>query len=449
MIVAADLGSTNMKVALFAEDGTRVAEASRPLPYEIHTNISAELSPDAVRECFLGLLADLRSGESVRKIRRVSFTSQAQTFCITDARGCPRSKFFGWADVRGGAEASQLQRVLGESFHRECGWPSVSPTHMISKVLWWRKTHGLSEDDRVVSLPSFLAMQLGAAHASDTNLAAMSGFYSIPGGGWWNQAIEAVGVRSSQLGDLVAPGDVLSRIGPPGCPDLADDFEVVMAGNDHTAGAVGCGCRPGRSILTLGTAGVIYRHAGEMPGPYSQSGLWGPYPGGGYYELLCLDHACSALDWADGFLFGNVDSLRFVARARRGNARESSPLFDPGAWGSAAAWVGEGTEEEKAYATLEGIVFALRALAGDGFSGGGEEIVILGGGSRLDFWVQLVANIFRRPIIRGSNDGLAGAAALAGIPIVEPRRASEVFLPDPATFQSLEARFVGWNAVFP
>lgn len=221
-----------------------------------------------------------------------------------------------------------------------------------------------------------------------------------------------------------------------------------MAGNDHTAGAVGCGCRPGRSILTLGTAGVIYRHAGKTPGPYSQSGLWGPYPGGGYYELLCLDHACSALDWADGFLFGNVDSLRFVERARRGNARESSPLFDPGAWGSAAAWAGEGTQEEKAYAALEGIAFALRALAGDGFSGGGEEIVILGGGSRLDFWVQLVANIFRRPIIRGSNDGLDGAAVLAGIPMLEPRPASKIFLPDPATFRLLEARFARWNALF-
>ncbi len=86
------------------------------------------------------------------------------------------------------------------------------------------------------------------------------------------RALMATGIQADQLGGLVKIGEVL-----PGNPhaqgsEFAQDLEVVMAGNDHAAGAVGSGCSARRSILTLGTAGVLYRHAGNHPGPYSGRG---------------------------------------------------------------------------------------------------------------------------------------------------------------------------------
>ncbi len=447
MILAVDLGSTNMKAALYGSDGTRLALASRTMPYQVHTNERTELSPEVVAEYFHALAEELASRTS-GAIQTVSLTSQAQTFCVTDDDGRPVSPFYGWADVRAEKEAAELRSTLGSSFHHQTGWHDVRPTHMISKVLWWVRKNGWSDKFRIVSLPAFLAMQLGAAHVSDTNLAAMSGFFSIPSEAWWSNALDEVGVAESAFGSLVAPGDPIPTERNGKNRIFSKDLKIVMSGNDHTAGAVGCSCHHGYSTLTLGTAGVIYRHAGQTPGPYSECGLWGPYPTGGYYELLCLDHACSALDWADEFLYGSVDSVRFGERARQVKVRKSSPLFYPGAWGSVAAWAGQGNEDENAYAVLEGIAFALRALAGDNFSDGGNGILVLGGGSRLDFWIQLVANILRQPILRDSNDGLDGAAILAGIPIIKSRRAAKVFVPDPAMSRLLEGRFARWNAFF-
>ena len=187
MILAVDLGSTNFKAALFAEDGCRIGESSRPLPYEIQTASRSELSPEAVARCFFEVVAEALSaaGANADKVRRISLTSQAQTFCICDSHGKPVSPFFGWTDLRAEQEALELQKLLRDLFHHQTGWPKVRPGHMLSKVLWWRKRHGLPGDHRIVSLPSYLAMQLGAAHASDRNLAAMSGFYSIPDKRWW------------------------------------------------------------------------------------------------------------------------------------------------------------------------------------------------------------------------------------------------------------------------
>ncbi len=452
MIVATDCGSTNIKAAVYTSGGLRLADASRPLPYSIHSNSRVELSPDAVSDCFRGLLGDLcrSAGISLRDIRKVSFTSQAQTFTVLDTSGHAQGPFLGWADARATREASELQEILGAEFHSRSGCPSVKPTHMISKVLWWKRTHGLPVGMRVVSLPSYLAMQLGTEQRTDTNLAAMSGFYSIPDRSWCHRALNATGLEARQLGGLVEPGEVLP--GDPQFPgsDFPPDLQVMMAGNDHTAGAVGSGCREGRSILTLGTAGVLYRHAGNHPGPYFPSGIWGPYPGGGNYELLVLNHACSALDWADNFLHGGVDSMRFIRSMRQARVREDSVLFYPDEWGTAQAWKGEGLLEEKAYAVLEGIAFSLRRLAGDDFCRRGGDIVVLGGGSRLDEWVQLVANIFERRLVRSAGDGLDGAAAIAGVSPQggAPPSASDTFFPEGTNKELLSRRFQRWRDNF-
>ncbi len=448
MILAADLGSTNLKAALFAEDGRRIGEASRPLPYEIQTASRAELSPEAVASCFFEVVNDVltAAGATSDKIRRFSLTSQAQTFCICDQKGRPVSPFLGWTDLRAETEAAELQKRLGDRFHQHTGSQKVRPGLMLSKVLWWKKQHGFPGDHRMVSLPSYLALQLGAAHVIESNLAAMSGFYSISDKCWWAEALEATGISAAQLGDVVETGQAVPTRSESRLRGYSESLEIVFAGNDHTAGALGCGCRKGRSVLTLGTAGVFYRWAGREPGPFSARGLWGPYPGDGYYELFHIPHACSALDWADTYLFGHVDSQRFVESACLIEAGADTPFFDPDAWGSDTAWSFQTRIEEMAYATLEGIAFALRECAGEASGAKADEILILGGGSRLDFWIQLLANVFRCPFIRSTQDGLDGAAMLAGLdlPADESQPASRRFLPQPSRVVELENRYQLW-----
>ncbi len=446
MILAVDLGSTNFKAALFTKDGCRIGEASRPVPYKIQTVSRAELVPEAIAHCFFEVVAGGLAAAGLRadEVRRISLTSQAQTFCICDHHGKPVSPFFGWTDLRG--ETEELQKLLGQSFHQQTGWPKVQLGHMLTKVLWWKEQHTMPADQRIVSLPSYLAMQLGAEHTSDSNLAAMSGFYSIPNRCWWEAAIKAAGISVEQLGLLVETGQPVPTRSQGRLPGFSESLEIVLAGNDHTAGAVGCGCRKGRSVMTLGTAGVYYRWAGLEDGPFSADGLWGPYPGGGSYEVFYITHACSALDWADKSLFGSVDSQRFVENAKKVKAGSAIPFFDPDKWGGDTAWSFQTNVEEMAYAVLEGIAFALRACTGDAPGAHDDEILIIGGGSRLDFWVQILANTFRCTFTRSTCDGLDGAAILAGMepPAGCNQPASRRFLPESSRMEEHEKRYLLW-----
>lgn len=447
--LAVDLGSTNFKAALFDGGGARVAEASRPLPYVVRINTRAELDPAAVTECFLACVHEALhvASQPATALRRVAFTSQAQTFCICDQDGNPLSPFLSWTDTRAGEEAAFFQRELGAVYHAHTGWPAVSASHTLAMARWWKIHHGLRPTDRVVLLPSFLAMQLGAPHASDRNIAPMSGFYSIPQGAWWDQALAAAEISAEQLGAVVGLGEPIATRQETRPEEFSNALEIVFAGNDHTAGAFGSVCTAQCPVLTLGTAGVLYRLAGNAFGPFHANGLWGPYPGGGFYELQVIGHACSALDWADGFLFASVDSPRFAAHAARAQPTSQTLFFYPERWGSAAAWHGEGTVEEMAYAVLEGILFALLDVAGGSTYQPPQEMVVLGGGRRLDFWLQMAADIFCCPLQPGLSDGLAGAARLAGCPVpTAPPAPGSLRHPEPGRWDFYRQRFAAWKA---
>lgn len=447
--LAADLGSTNFKVALFDAEGERVSEGSRPLPYLVRTNMRAELDPTAITECFMGCVQDaLRSaGLPASVIQRVAFTSQAQTCCVCDENGQPLGPFISWTDSRAQDEAAFLRDALGADYHAQTGWPQVSPSHSIAMALWWKKNYDLRPSDRIVLLPSFLAMHLGTPHVSDSNIAPMSGFYSIPQCGWWERVLTVTEISADQLGAVVGIGDPVATRPSHRPEEFSDTLEIVFAGNDHSAGAFGSGCTPQRPVLTLGTAGVLYRLAGDRLGPFSNTSLWGPFPGGGYYDLVVIGHACSALDWADDFLFGEVNSPRFAEHARQANVTKNLPFFYPDQWGSAEAWRGEGSIEEKAYAAMEGILFALLHAAGGERFQAPQGMVVLGGGRRLDFWLQMAADIFRCPLQPGTSDGLTGAARLAGCPVPTiPPPPESIRTPQAEHLEFYRQRFKAWQA---
>jgi sugar (pentulose or hexulose) kinase len=113
--------------------------------------------------------------------------------------------------------------------------------------------------------------------------------------------------------------------------------------------------------------------------------------------------------------------------------------------GGPDAWTARGTPETLAYATLEGIAFALRELAGDDTDG---SITVLGGGSRLSPWVQLLADVFNRPLLLGGRDGIDGAAVLAGVSLEPTREPRVVFQPDADRHRLLDSRFRQWQAAF-
>lgn len=452
MILAIDCGSTNHKLALFDEQLRRLANVSRPVSYSVREAERVEFDPEKIWRDTVEMIREVCNiaGITPRQIKTIALTSQANTFTLLNASGETLMPFISWLDKRASQESVKLTERLSKEFHRHCSFPTPSPQLQISKLLWVARNQNLftstaTKEFKVMSLPTFLAWRLAGLHCTDANLAAMGGMYSLAENDWWPTALAACSLTAESMGRVVSVGDSIQA--RQQCVELefSPDLKIVFAGNDQTAGALANRIRNGGLVLTLGTALVAYRFAGAQPGPYPAAGCWGHFPDGGFYELMARDEGCHALDWA-------VEQLLPGREAEFFQLATTSPAvnaqFFPQKIFSPDAWSGSSDLAAKARAVLEGISFALRELVeGMAANRGAREVVsVIGGGSANAFWLQMVANVLNRPVQRGHDDNLLGAAMMAR-PGVEPpsRSESEIPYPDAKSVAEYDAAFQRWQ----
>lgn len=424
-LLALDCGSTHFKVAVFDSALRRLGDRMESLRYTVRVPKRVEFEPDVAWRMVVRLVREACAQAGMRSegVCLLALTSQANTFCALDASGQPLIPFMSWQDQRATLEAALLNRRLGADFHQHCSWPRAVPGLQASMLLWLRLhcPRVLEKIASVVTLPGYLALRLGAPNVIDPNLASLSGLYSLQAGRWWPAMLKLCGLDQRQMPKLVPIGK--NVVGAVPCRDLifASRAGVALAGNDQSAGAFGNFCSPKTILVTLGTALVVYRVM-RRRGPYSGTGCWGPYPGGGYFELATRNRGCAALDWARARLATGRDIADFTTLARKAYLRRQGQppdapesLFYPEAINTEKAWTGSSDPGERALSVFEGIGFALKRLIADDLRVRAPlpEIRVTGGGSANQFWLQLLADILGVRVGRAAGDALDGAARMA------------------------------------
>lgn len=452
MILSLDLGTTNLKAAVFDAAAQRVGEASVAAPYTCNDGERVEMDAEAVWQALLELIRSAcgSAGCEQSEIESVAVASQAQNVVVVGEDGGARTPIISWLDKRSAPEAAELWQALGEGWHDHCSFNMLSGQMQIAHVLRLRRNmpEAFAGTFKVAPMPAFLFERLCGMNLTDHNLAAMSGLFSLAERDWRQRALDLCGIGAACMPQLVPVGAAVPA--RPDCSALcfAGTVRLVPAGNDQTAGAFGVGCREGETVVTLGTALVAYRFAGTEPGPFHAQSSWGPYPGGGYYEMSHTEEGCLALDWARELLLPGERVGRFDELAAAGAARleQDSGFFFPARVRTPGAWSCPGAAPaEKAYAVLEGITFSLRTLAREHLSiGPGASLRAVGGGSKSRFWLQLIADVLECRATRGSGDALLGAA-LMSLGQTAATRGGDELAPDPRRAELLAARYSRWR----
>jgi xylulokinase len=421
MILAIDLGSTSFKAAVFDAEQRRVGQGACILRYTYGAGGRVELDADHVVDAVRTAVGGALDRSDAACVTAVAITSQAQTFTITDSRFTPLMPFVSWMDTRGAAACGALAADLAlAEVARHVSFPALLAGQQVCQVRRVRDTQPdlLADAHRVLLLPSWVTALLTGTAVCDTNLAAMSGLYSMVSGAWWPAALDACGLRASQLPALAGIGCPVGRTGggavdlglPPGLP-------VVAAGNDQTAGAFGAGVHGTDALLiTLGTCQVAYR--APAPAPRAErTVVAGPYPDGGWYALAADHCGGSLVNWAETVLEGCETDARFFAAAAASPPGCHGVVFEPGASHDDHAWRNrrpEHTPGDLARAVIEALVRRMTGLVADVCGGTlPGTLLVAGGGSRAPLWVALQSDALGRDLVPTEADPLAGAARMA------------------------------------
>jgi len=476
MFIGLDLGTSGLKALLLDRAQQVRAVAHAPLTVQQPHALWREQQPAdwwcACEQALHELLqAAAGAGVAPVQIEAVGLTGQMHGATLLGAGDEVLRPAILWNDGRAFAECAELERRVPSS--RQITGNLMMPGFTAPKLLWVaRHEPQLFERVRKVLLPKdWLRLQLTGEHASDMSDAAGMLWLDVARRDWSDELLSATGLTRSHMPSLHEGPAVTGRLRA----EVAARFglrriPVVAGAGDNAAGALGMGVvRPGQGMLSLGTSGVFFVASdGFVANPAQAVHSFCHALPGTWHLMSVMLSAAACLDHAQG-LTGMADVKSLLAAAERRGLTGSTPLYLPYLNGertplnnpaARGAWFGLDAATEAAdlaWATLEGVGQGLRdgidAVEATGVRA--HEIALVGGGSRSAFWMQMLADVTQRPLLRregGEHGPALGAARLAhlgvdGGPLDEafpvPLTSAE-FHPDPARADTCARRRDAW-----
>ncbi|WP_226345832.1 FGGY family carbohydrate kinase [Agilicoccus flavus] len=475
-----DVGTTALKAALAAPDGTLLASAEVPLrtshPQPRHAEQDAE-------DWWTAFVAATREvlGATGASPDVLAVTGQMQDIVPLDAHGHPTGPAVLYSDRRAGAQHARLAAALPgwEAATRNAQGADSAPA-----VLAWLAEHDAARSGRRIALgaPGAVLARAGADLVCDLTTASTTGLLDrAPGAGWWAPALDAAGIEAAALPRLVTGAEVVGALsadaaGPLG---LRAGLPLVHAPGDAGAAASGLvGEEPGALCAGLGTTAWICAVTPRSLGPDARlHDLVAAPSEDGALATLGIGAMLSAgatIDWARAtHLPGTTPAAADAAAREHGPSGllmvpslsgERAPIRLDSARGAVVGLAPTTGPVALYRAALEGVALTLRhvadVIAPEALDTPAAEPLPVGGGlARSALLLDLLADALGRPVrpladehagLRGAHRAAAHALGVAPPPPLADGATSRVHVPAGALDPGLRAAHAAlWAALMP
>ena len=465
LILAVDLGTSGMKVALITLSGKVLGWEAEPVRLLITPDGGAEQSPDEWWAAFLSATGRLLlRGTPFLSTEAVCCSTQGEGTIPVDKNGVPLSNCILWMDMRGAPHLKKqlggLVNIDGASIDKVLrfvrltgGMPSMTGKDPAGHMLFIRDTQPeiYAKTYKFLNVLDYLNLQLTGRFVAtfDSILTSWVTDNRDPDAVHYNPGlISMLGLDSDKLPEIVACSEVIGTLKKDVSETLGlrDDVRVVAGSIDNTAAAIGSGAVDDYAThLYIGTSSWMAAHVPfkkttifdslasvpcAVPGRYLLTALQATAGGNlTYLRDQILYHKDELLQEADvPDIFKVLDQI-----ADRVPAGSNGVIYTPWIWGERAPvddkTVRAGlynlslhnTREDIIRAFLEGIAFNTRWLLKpvEKFLGRKvKSINIVGGGAQSDVWCQIFADVMNVEIKQVADPIYANARGAAWIAAV-------------------------------
>jgi len=439
VILTIDLGTTNLKVGLFEENGSLTMVSTEQTPYVHHPEGYTYIPALGLWNQVAGLIQKTIESSGSPRIRAVSITSMAESgLLINPDNGRLVSEIIPWFDPSSIKQASFIEDEI-DSFEQFCQTGlHVSFKHGLSKLLWLRERDSALFNDQVVwvSISSFIAYCLTGVIAEEQSLAARTFVYQIDRGEWDKSLITHFGLSPELFPPVTNCLEPIGVVNEENCYlGLNTTTNVYIAGHDHVSSSLAAGVvSPGSVYNSMGTAETLVGtfNKRKLTRTDYQSGLsFGLHPINQLYFWMG-GHSSSggSVEWMRDIL--GDDRLTYAEINRYLELAGDDPsgiIFYPYLTGrgapapnpnAKAAFLGLKKNHGKTdllKAVLEGNAYQMEMLREEAEKTSGMKISrmsVIGGGVRNPHWIQIKANISGNDLVLPniSEAALCGAALI-------------------------------------
>ncbi|HBC5064671.1 TPA: xylulokinase [Proteus mirabilis] len=456
MYLGLDLGTSSVKAIIMNEQGDVVASHSIPLTLSRPHPQWSEQDPQAWWQATDEAIKQLSRTQPMEQIQAIGLSGQMHGAVLLDAQQNILRPAILWNDGRSVKQCLRLAKQYPQ--FKEITGNLVMPGFTAPKLQWVAENEAeiFCQIAHVLLPKDFLRWKMSGNFASDMSDAAGTLWLDMQKRDWSDELLAATGLSRCQMPTLFEGNQITGYL----LPEIAKKWQmkqvpIIAGGGDNAAGAIGVGVyQPGQGMLSLGTSGVYFVVSEKFlqNSDNAVHSFCHALPQTWHLMSVILS-AASCLDWVCQ-LTGISDVGAMLKEIEQHAHSDSSLLFLPYLSGertpynnadAKGVFWGLTHQHQRAdlcRAVLEGVSFALRQgiEVADKAGQHADNITLIGGGARSEYWRQLLADITGKTLDyrQGGDVGPAlGAARLAQLAI-NPAHLSQIILSQP----KLETRHV-------
>ncbi len=456
MYLGLDLGTSSVKAIIMNEQGDVVASHSIPLTLSRPHPQWSEQDPQAWWQATDEAIKQLSRTQPMEQIQAIGLSGQMHGAVLLDAQQNILRPAILWNDGRSVKQCLRLAKQYPQ--FKEITGNLVMPGFTAPKLQWVAENEAeiFCQIAHVLLPKDFLRWKMSGNFASDMSDAAGTLWLDMQKRDWSDELLAATGLSRCQMPTLFEGNQITGYL----LPEIAKKWQmkqvpIIAGGGDNAAGAIGVGVyQPGQGMLSLGTSGVyfvvsekflqnsdnaVHSFCHALPQTWHLMSVI-------LSAASCLDWVCQLTGISDvGAMFKEIEqhahsdsSLLFLPYL----SGERTPYNNADAKGVFWELTHQHQRADLCRAVLEGVSFALRQgiEVADKAGQHADNITLIGGGARSEYWRQLLADITGKTLDyrQGGDVGPAlGAARLAQLAI-NPAHLSQIILSQP----KLETRHV-------
>ncbi|HEX6846022.1 MAG TPA: gluconokinase [Chitinophagaceae bacterium] len=432
-IITIEIGTGAIRVTAFDMNGNLIGSSKGSYP-TFHARPSfSEQDPEQIFITMLYKLKNFLNEEIHPKkynVVCICFSSAMHSVLPIDKSGVPLGNAIVWSDNRAKKEADELKNSkLGKELYNATGTPihAMSP---LNKITWLRENDKdrFAATRKFLSIKTYIIQQLTGEYVVDHSVASATGMLNIYTLQWEDNALRHAGINKEELADIVPVSYSQQKLKKEYQTSLGlnDKVKIIVGSSDGCMATLGAGVwGDGKATVTIEESGAIRVIGKEVVQDEKQRLFNYVLSEGNYVSGGPTNNAGSAFEWyvtqfgdfkeafdvedcmenlindASKVSVGS-DGLIFLPYLQG----ERAPIWNANARG---AYFGLNIKHQQRHfirATIEGIIYAfysigktledhrtIKSLSANGTF------------ASYPFWLQIMADIFNKPVYIKQNSG--------------------------------------------
>ena len=441
-VIGVDGGTESIRAGVFDLSGNPLAFASVTYPTNFPIPGWAEQNPEDWWNALGGAVrrAVIDANVGKQEILGICLDTTCCSVVALDGAGNPLRPALIWMDMRSALQTEQVLATADPALQvNSNGGGPVSAEWMIPKSLWIQQEEPeiFEKAETVCEFQDYLNFHLTGKRVASINNVSVRWHYGPGWGGWARSMVESLGMSELlkkwpaivlRLGEEI--GGLTSNAAAH--LDLPEGVPVLQGGADAFIGMIGLGVvNPGSLAFITGSS---HLHLGLSPQAFHGQGIWGTYADAVIPGLHVVEggqtSTGSVVSWIRRTLGSpSYEELNHEAAELEPGSEgvviqehfqgNRTPHTDPLSRGVISGLTLKHGRGHLFRAALEGIAFGteliLETMRNNGFAA--ETVVLAGGATRSDLWLQIHADVSNLPLTltKVPDAPALGSAILAAV----------------------------------